>query len=107
MKAIDIKFGNIYRITERTKHPTFSKDGQPAVITFDARINWAEDREGFLYFGYTPCGEDSWKYGAWGNAGLYEEPKPFGVQKIEDTGRRYHLTFWTPKPGDPHYDPVH
>ncbi len=97
-----ITIGNIHRITKRVKH-----NGELVTHVFEAVITGAEQRPGVesTYFSYTPCGLNAHLHGAFGEAWLYPVPKPYGVQHVEDTGRKLpQASHWYPNPGDRGYD---
>jgi hypothetical protein len=59
----EIERGARVRITQPLK-------SRPTEV-FEARVSWAEDRGGFIYFGFRPF--DS-KFGAWGCCRHYKNP---------------------------------
>lgn len=50
----------------------------------DAFVTWTEERPDCqLYFGYQPTGPDRHKHCTWGCVKLFDEPRPFGLQRVE------------------------
>ena len=91
---MDIEVGNkIYKLTETMR---------TGERTFEAIFNWKEQREGYVYAGYTYVNALE---GNWGTCRLFEGKK-FGITKVEDTGKvkRAEAPRWNPRPGDRAYD---
>ena len=90
---IEVGTGRIYKLTETMKL---------GERTFEATFNWKEQREGYVYAGFTYVNALE---GYWGNTRLFEGKK-FGITKVEDTGRfiRREVPHWSPRPGDRAYD---
>lgn len=114
MNATEILAGKGYlvRITERRRHNPHiglsrceTRRGDVVDAVYLARITWAEQRDGFVYFGIVPLeGQDRGSFGA---ERFYDAgPKPFGCQSVELVSTRPAPPerHWYPRPGDRGYD---
>lgn len=100
METAAIAVKDLVRFTNRMK------DGD---TQFEAIVTSIEPRDGFLYVGYEPTGNNA---GLFGYTRIYlDGPRPYGVQSVEvlahhklTKGEIWSQNRWYPKPGNRAYD---